>query len=61
MRNSSLGFALTLSLALLLAACAGLPARGNIGVQTVDTRVDSEVARYYLESYLSGKRGDAIR
>jgi hypothetical protein len=60
MRNSSLGLSLTLSIALLLAACAGLPARGNIGVQSVDTRVDSEVARYYLERYLSGKRGDAI-
>lgn len=45
---------------LLLAACAaGFPVRGSVGGQTIDTRVDSEVARYYLASYLAGKRDDA--
>jgi hypothetical protein len=48
---------------LLLAACAGprtgLPIRGSVGGQTIETRVDSEVAYYYLASYLAGKRGDA--
>jgi hypothetical protein len=44
---------------LWLAACAGLPARGSVGGQTIDSRVDSETARYYLENYLAGKRGDA--
>jgi hypothetical protein len=44
---------------LLLTACAGLPVRGSVGGQTVETRVDSEVARYYLASYLAGKRNDA--
>jgi hypothetical protein len=44
---------------LSLAACAGLPARGSVGGQTIDSRVDSETARYYLENYLAGKRGDA--
>lgn len=44
---------------LMLPACAGLPARGQIGGQTISTRVDSEVARYYLANYLSGRRGDA--
>jgi hypothetical protein len=44
---------------LLLSACAGLPVRGVVGGQTIKTRVDSEAARYYLESYLAGKRNDA--
>jgi hypothetical protein len=43
----------------LLSACAGLPVRGSVGMQTIDTRVDSEVARYYLANYLAGKRSDA--
>ena len=43
---------------LLLSACAGLPVRGSVGMQTIDTRVDSEVARYYLGSYLAGQRTD---
>ena len=46
-------------LLLLLSACAGLPVRGSVGMQTIDTRVDSEVARYYLANYLAGKRSDA--
>jgi hypothetical protein len=48
-----------LSALLWLTACAGLPVRGTVGGQTIETRVDSEVARYYLASYLAGKRGDA--
>ncbi len=47
-------------LLLLLSACAGLPVRGSVGMQTIDTRVDSEVARYYLANYLAGKRSDAV-
>jgi hypothetical protein len=43
----------------LLAACAGLPVRGKVGGQAIETRVDSEVARYYLANYLAGKRDDA--
>ena len=34
--------------ALILPGCAGLPVRGSIGGQTIETRVDVEVARYYL-------------
>jgi hypothetical protein len=50
----------TLLFALLsLTACAGLPVRGMVGGQMIDTRVDSEVARYYVANYLAGKHGDA--
>ena len=48
-----------LSAILLLPACAGLPVRGMVGGQTIETRVDSEVARYYLASYLAGKHNNA--
>jgi len=44
---------------LVLSACAGLPVRGSVGMQSIDTRVDSEAARYYLGSYLAGQRSDA--
>jgi hypothetical protein len=44
--------------AILLPACAGLPVRGNIGGQSINTRVDSEVARYYLVSYLRGQKNN---
>jgi hypothetical protein len=44
---------------LSLTACAGLPVRGMVGGQMIDTRVDSEVARYYVANYLAGKHGDA--
>ena len=44
---------------LVLSACAGLPVRGMVGGQTIETRVDSEAARYYLEHYLPGNRTDA--
>ncbi len=56
MTFSSLKFITTLSFLLSLGACSGLPVRGSVGGQTIETRVDSEVARYYLESYLAGKR-----
>lgn len=42
----------------ILPACAGLAVRGEIGGRTISTRVDSEVARYYLANYLSGRRTD---
>ena len=48
-----------LSAFLSLTACAGLSVRGSVGGQTIETRVDSEVARYYLGNYLAGKRSDA--
>jgi hypothetical protein len=44
---------------LLLSACAGLPVRGSVGMQSIETRVDSEVARYYLGNYLAGEHSDA--
>jgi hypothetical protein len=50
---------LLLSALLSLTACAGLPVRGSVGGQTIETRVDLEVARYYLGNYLAGKRSDA--
>ncbi len=56
----SFKFHALLSALLLLSACAGLPVRGTVGGQTIETRVDSEVARYYLASYLTGKHGDAL-
>ena len=48
-----------LSVFLLLTACAGLPVRGTVGGQPIETRVDSEAARYYLANYLAGKHSDA--
>jgi hypothetical protein len=47
--------------AFFVCACAapsGYPARGRVGGQSIETRVDSEAARYYLTSYLAGTRGD---
>ena len=49
-----------LSALLSLTACAGLPVRGAVDGQTIETRVDSEVARYYLGNYLAGQRSDAV-
>ena len=52
-----------LSILALLSSCAGLSTgfavRGKVAGQTIETRVDSEMARYYLASYLAGARGDA--
>jgi hypothetical protein len=51
---------ITLVAALLsLSACAGLAVRGTVGGQTIESRVDSEVARYYVASYLAGKHSNA--
>jgi hypothetical protein len=40
--------------------CAGVPVRGTIGGQTIETRVDSEVARYFLADYLAGRHTDSV-
>ncbi|HXV83637.1 MAG TPA: hypothetical protein VEG60_27590 [Candidatus Binatia bacterium] len=47
-----------LSVILGLSACAGLPVRGAVGGQTIETRVDSEAASYYLGNYLAGKHSN---
>src|SRR5215467_13650020 len=57
--NTQSRFVTLAFISLLLSACAGLPVRGSVGMQTIDTRVDSEVARYYLGNYLAGEHGDA--
>jgi len=56
MSNLEFPFIYLLVTLLLLPACAGLPVRGRIGGQAIDTRVDSEVVRYFLVSYLAGRR-----
>jgi hypothetical protein len=48
-----------LSALVTLPACAGLSVHGTVGGQTIKTRVDSEVARYYVGSYLAGEHTDA--
>ena len=45
---------------LLLSGCTGLPVRGTIGGQTIETRVDSEVARYYLANYIAGRHTNPL-
>ena len=40
--------------------CAGVPVRGTIGGQTIETRVDSEAARYFLADYLAGRHTDSV-
>lgn len=45
---------------LLISACAGVPVRGNVGGQSIDTRVDSEAARYYVAGYLAGQRNNPL-
>jgi hypothetical protein len=49
---------LFLAILSLLAACSGIPVHGIIAGQTIDSRVDSEVARYYVTNYLQGKHSD---
>ncbi|HEX7230929.1 MAG TPA: hypothetical protein VF452_11090 [Candidatus Binatia bacterium] len=44
----------------LMLGCAGLPATGTIGGQTIETRVDSEVARYFLTNYVAGRHTDPL-
>lgn len=48
----------SLSALMLLSACAGLPVRGSVGMQSINTRVDSDAARYYVENYLAGNHTD---
>ena len=43
-----------------MVGCAGLPVTGTIGGQTIETRVDSEVARYFLANYLADKHTDPV-
>jgi hypothetical protein len=59
MINRSLNLITLVAALLSLSACAGLAVRGSVGGQTIDSRVDSEVARYYLTSYLAGKHSNA--
>jgi hypothetical protein len=49
-----------LSIWLALSACAGVSVHGIVGGQTINTRVDSEVARYYVGNYLAGERSDPV-
>jgi hypothetical protein len=58
MRLTRVSLIASLFTLLLLSACAGLPVRASVGMQTIETRVDSEAARYYLENYLPGNRMD---
>lgn len=51
-------FPLCLGLLSLAACASGLRVQGSVDGQAIQTRVDSEVARYYLENYLAGKRTD---
>jgi hypothetical protein len=46
--------------AALVLGCAGLPVSGTIGGQSIQTRVDSEVARYFLANYLAGRHTDPL-
>ena len=55
----SLNLSVLVAALLSLSACAGLAVRGTVGSQTIESRVDSEVARYYLANYLAGKRSNA--
>jgi hypothetical protein len=45
---------------LVLPACAGVSVHGIVGGQTINTRVDSEVARYYVGNYLAGERTNTV-
>lgn len=54
------GLTTLLFVSMLLQACAGLSVQGSIGGQTIKTRVDSEVARYYFGSYLAGERSKPV-
>jgi hypothetical protein len=57
--HGSIKLIILLCTLLALSACAGLSVHGTVGGQTIKTRVDSEVARYYAESYLAGESSDA--
>lgn len=56
--NGSSGLIALLFALAMLSACAGLPVRGKVGMQSIETRVDSEAARYYVEDYLTAKGSD---
>jgi hypothetical protein len=43
----------------LLSGCAGIAVRGTVGGQTIESRVDAQIAHYYLADYLAGRRSDA--
>lgn len=63
MQSAQLSFAraLGLSACLCIASCSAIPQFPAAGVflgERVETTVDSEVARYYLETYLQGKNED---
>jgi hypothetical protein len=50
-------------LLLILEGCSSIPkypVEGELLGETVSTTVDSEIARYYLENYLQGKRSHPI-
>jgi hypothetical protein len=59
MKYPSLAF-IALIIVFWAAGCAGLPVSGTIAGQPIDTRVDSEVARYYLANYLTGHRSNPL-
>ena len=50
---------LCLILGSLLAACSGISVQGTIAGQRIESRVDSEIARYYVANYLAGKHNDS--
>jgi hypothetical protein len=56
---NSLALITLLCAMLMLSACAGVSIQGMVGGQMIKTRVDSEVARYYVGNYLAGERSDA--
>lgn len=47
-----------LAVLLFAPACAGLPVHGIVGGQSIDTRVDAEVARYYVAAFLAGHKSN---
>src|ERR1044071_1378685 len=51
-------FLFSIALIAFLPGCSGVPVRGIVAGQSLDSRVDSEVARYYLANYLAGHRTD---
>ena len=59
MINRSLNLTILLTAWISLSAWSGLAVRGSVGGQTIDSRVDSAVAHYYLSSYLAGKHSNA--
>jgi hypothetical protein len=56
----SIKLIILLSAAMAISACSGLSVQGIVGGQIINTRVDSEVARYYVANYLAGERSDPV-